>query len=152
MDKSSKKKAIIIVCVILGVIVAYFGFEEYKEYARKKELQERIDYLQTEIDNIDSGDYSSFESETVTKYLSLSNFSANSDGTYVNAYGSITNVSSQFIDEIGEIAFFDEDGSIIRVKNIMVTLDAGETMHFEELIGLSRDGTIIPASAELSGF
>lgn len=152
MVNGNKKTATIIVCTLLVVIIAYFGFGEYKEYARKKELQDRIDYLQTEIDKIDSGDYSSFESETVTKYLTLSNFSGKSDGTFVNAYGSITNESSQFIDEVGEIAFFDEDGGIVRVKNLMVELDAGETMYFEELIGLTRDGAKIPVSAELSGF
>ncbi|GEM_PF-5476989 len=148
----NKKSLIITVSMILGIIIIYFGIGKYQEYARKKELQDRIDYLQSEIDKIDAGDYSSYESESYTKYLSLSNLSAKSDGTYVNAYGSITNTSSQHIDEIGQIAFFDEVGAIIRVKNIMVKLDAGETMYFEELIGLTRDGTSIPSSAELSGF
>ncbi|MFC9541072.1 hypothetical protein ACFTQ7_14435 [Lysinibacillus sp. NPDC056959] len=148
----NKKSLIIMVSVILGILIIYFGAEKYQKYARIKELQDRKDYLQSEIDKIDAGDFSSYETESNTKSLSLSNLSAKSDGTYVNAYGSITNTSSQHIDEIGQITFFDEVGAIIKVKNIMVKLDAGETMHFEELIGLTGDGTSIPSSAELSGF
>lgn len=146
------KKIIITVGLILGIVAIYFIIGEYNDYAKKKKIQDRIDYLEAEIDKIDNGDYSSINESKwdVLSNLELSNFSANSDGTYVNAYGSITNNSSDYIDEILNIAFFDENGGIIRVKAIMVEISPNSTMHFEELIGLTRDGTSIPKSAELT--
>lgn len=152
-----KKRIALFFSVIIGIIVVYFGYGEYEEYAKKKELENELNFLQGEIDKIDRGETSEYaESLREVKVndalsrLSLSNFSARSDGTYVKAFGSITNSSSQPIDEIIDIAFFDENDGIIRVKKMIIKLNAGENMYFEELIGLTRDGTVVPKSAKLT--
>ncbi|MEK5208112.1 hypothetical protein [Psychrobacillus sp. FSL H8-0510] len=147
-----KKNWFIVIGSLIFITVFFVGINQYQEYQVRNSLEDEISEIEAEIAKLDAGDYSDIASESYTQNLSLSNFSANSDGTFVNAYGSITNNSSQSIDEIGEIAFFNSDGSINRVKSIMVKLDAGETLHFEELIGLTKDGTEVPSSAELTGF
>lgn len=147
-----KRKWFIVIGSLIFITVFFVGINEYEKYQVRSSLEDEIASIENEIAKLDAGDYSNIESESFTQNLSLSNFSANSDGTFVNAYGSITNNSTQSIDEIGEIAFFNSDGTINRVKSIMVKLDAGETLHFEELIGLTKDGTEVPSSAELSGF
>jgi len=147
----NKKTLFMIIGGILLCIAFFVGIEMYEDY-RFSYTEDEISAIEAEIAELDSGNYSSIETGGSTSYLTLSNFSADSDGTYVNAYGSITNTSSEYIDETGEIAFFNSDGSINRVKYIMVELEAGETLHFEELIGLTSEGTLIPSSAELTGF
>lgn len=149
MVKRNKKLiAILVVGLFIGVFLTG-GVEKFQKYQHKRELEKRIATLKYEID---SGNYESAESEDYTRYLSLSNFTAKNDGTYVKAFGAIKNISGTHIDEIGSIAFFDSIGSIIRVKAMHVKLPAGETLYFEELIGLTRDGTQVPTSAELSDF
>lgn len=148
----NKKNWIIVIGSLIFITAFFVGINQYEKYQVRSSLEDEIASIKNEIAKLDAGDYSNIESESFTQNLSLSNFSANSDGTFVNAYGSITNNSTQSIDEIGEIAFFNSDGTINRVKSIMVKLDAGETLHFEELIGLTKDGIEVPSSAELSGF
>ncbi|MDJ0331719.1 hypothetical protein [Planococcus sp. S3-L1] len=147
-----KKYTVWIVTIILLALivpVSIVGNEKYQEYKLVKELEEEIASIELALD---TGDYSSIETESYANSLTLSNFSANSDGTYVNGFGTITNTSTEYISKIGQIAFFNSDGSINKVNNIQVELAAGEVLHFEELIGLTREGTIVPSSAELTGF
>ena len=154
----NKKLIIIIASVIIGCLVLYFGSGEYQKYLRKKEIEDRLQALQYKIDQIKSGDYSSNYSSSNTNVnpvnnvtsLFLSEFSARSDGTFVKAYGSIKNLLNVPIDEIIDIAFFDENGDIIRVKAMSVKLSGGETKYFEELIGLVKEGTPVPVTAELT--
>lgn len=152
--KLKKYKGFIIgfLIAVLVISLSIYGYGKYEEYRYVKELEEEIASIEFELDKLDSGDYSSLETESYANSLSLSNFSADSDDTYVNAYGSITNTSTEHISKIGQIAFFNSDGSINKVKNIQVELSSGESLHFEELIGLTREGTIVPSSAELTGF
>lgn len=147
--KKYKNLIIAIIAVIILVPVSIIGYEKYEEYAYIKELEEEIASIELALD---TGDYSSVETESYANSLTLSNFSADSDGTYVNGYGTITNTSTQHISKVGQIAFFNSDGSINKVKNIQVELAAGEVLHFEELIGLTSEGTVIPSTAELTGF
>jgi len=157
VGKINKKTVISIISIIILVVVANMGYDKYQEYARKKELQDKIDFLQGEIDKLDAGETSEYaenlrnvQISNALNSLSLSNFSARSDGTFINAYGSITNISDDYVDEIINVAFFDKDGGIIKVKYLIIKLGAGETMHFEELMGLAKDATPIPVSAELT--
>lgn len=151
-----KKQITVIISVIVGCVFLYFGAGEFQEYKKKKELQERIDFLDGEIEKIKRGETSEYaenlrdlQKEDALSRLSLSKFSARSDGTFVKAFGTITNNSSQSVDDILSIAFFDENGEIITVKRLIVKIEGGTSMHFEELIGLTRDGTPIPKSAQL---
>lgn len=157
VGKINKKTIISILSIIVLVVVVNVGYDKYQEYARKKELEDEIEFIQGEIDKLNAGETSEYaenlrnvQTSSALSSLSLSNFSARSDGTFVNAYGSITNLSNNYIDEILNIAFLDENGGVIKVKHLIIELGSGETMHFEELIGLAKDNTQIPASAELT--
>ena len=150
-EQLKKYKGVIIGFLIAALVIplSFYGYGKYEEYAYIKELEDEIASIELALDK---GDYSSVETESYANSLTLSNFSANSDGTYVNGYGTITNTSSQHISKIGQVAFFNSDGSINKVKNIQVELSAGDSLHFEELIGLTSEGTVVPSSAELTGF
>jgi hypothetical protein len=84
----------------------------------------------------------------MANFLEVGNFNQKSVGVLRYVVGSITNTGTTHIDEIGDMAIFDESGSLITVKKIVVNLSPNDTMYFEELVGQDVQGH----SIKLSGF
>lgn len=81
--------------------------------------------------------------------LKLSNSNVKKSGSLIYVTGQITNQSNSHIDKIGDMVFLDENDQVISVKKIIVKLNAGDVMHFEELVG---NNVGEPSTVKLQGF
>jgi hypothetical protein len=54
--------------------------------------------------------------------------------------GKITNTSDESIDSIGDIAIFDKDGKLIRLKALEVQLEPNGSMYFDEIVDQHQEG------------
>ncbi|KYG91887.1 hypothetical protein A0U40_02815 [[Bacillus] sp. KCTC 13219] len=142
--KTKLLTAIIALLCVAASGTTYLAYNAYSSYQRGSSLKNKDVIERSDYSKIDDSQYDTLSD------LELSSFSASSDGTFVKAYGSITNNTSNYIDEIFSIAFFNENGEVIRVKAIHVKLSAKDTMYFEEFIGLIKEGTSVPKSAKLT--
>lgn len=72
-------------------------------------------------------------------YLDLSKTNVTRSNKLVYAKGAITNNYHKDIDEIADIVFLDENNFPIRVKKMILRVASGQTVYFEELIGLDSE-------------
>ncbi|MFS0643748.1 hypothetical protein [Siminovitchia sp. 179-K 8D1 HS] len=136
-----------ILMAIMGIAVILAGCGKEKEESLKVK-QEQLDDIYAEDQD---EDYSSTDNN-LTDHLELVSWNSEDRSKLTYAVGEIKNNSDQDIDSIGDMVFLSEDDSVITVKKVMVKVGAGESIYFDELIGLTEDLTERPNKMLLQGF
>jgi hypothetical protein len=79
----------------------------------------------------------------LASYMEISNVSMRTSGTLYYMVGEIKNTYTSSVDEIADLAMYDDSGKLVKVKKIIVKLAPGETMAFDELIGIDTPASSV---------
>lgn len=72
--------------------------------------------------------------------LEVTNLNQNHRGSIYYIAGEITNTSDTTIDELVKMVIFDKEGLVLKIQNVSITLQPGETTNFEEIVGEEEPG------------
>lgn len=91
--------------------------------------------ITSDITDWDSTSSISNESPDLISQLEITNVNTRRVGELNYIVGEIKNNSYESIDEIGDLAIYDEQGNLINVNKILIKISAGGVMAFDELAG-----------------
>jgi hypothetical protein len=125
--------------IALGICGAVFGGAVYINHINDNSFDPSYITAKADISNQNNLSVSSIgtENNDVTDQLEVSNVTTFTANTLNDIRGTITNTGNNDINDVyGEMAIYDENGNLIRVKEMHIdSLKAGQSMAFDELVG-----------------